>query len=87
MAEVFLPRTLTELFPGAPRRMAVDAPSVGRVIDGLDAAYPGMRNRLLDAGPRIRHHLMIYVDEERAGLETPVRAGSEVRIIPAVSGG
>jgi molybdopterin converting factor small subunit len=30
---------------------------------------------------------MIYVDEERAGLETPVGAGSEVRIIPAVSGG
>ena len=87
MADVVLPRTLIELFPEAPRRLEVQAPSVGGVIDRLEAAYPGMRDRLLDAGPRIRRHLMIYVDQERAELETPVAAGSEVRIIPAVSGG
>jgi molybdopterin converting factor small subunit len=87
MADVVLPRTLVELFPGAPRRMEVNAPSVSALIDRLDATYPGMRNRLLDAGPCIRRHLMIYVDQERAGLETPVAAGSEVRVIAAVSGG
>jgi molybdopterin synthase sulfur carrier subunit len=87
MADVVLPRTLVELFPGAPRRLEVQAPSVGAVIDRLDATYPGMRNRLLDAGPQIRRHLMVYVDQERAGLETPVASGSEVRIIAAVSGG
>jgi molybdopterin synthase sulfur carrier subunit len=87
MADVVLPRTLVELFPGAPRRLEVQAPSVGAVIDRLEATYPGMRNRLLDAGPRIRRHLMVYVDQERAGLETPVASGSEVRIIAAVSGG
>ena len=87
MADVVLPRTLVELFPGAPRRLEVQAPSVGAVIDRLDATYPGMRNRLLDAGPQIRRHLMVYVDQERAGLETPVAPGTEVRIIAAVSGG
>jgi molybdopterin converting factor small subunit len=57
------------------------------VIDGLDAAYPGMRDRLLDAGPSIRRHLLIFVDQERADLQTAVPGGSEVRIVPALSGG
>lgn len=87
MAAVLLPRTLTELFPAAPKRVEVEAPSVLEVIDGLDAAYPGMRDRLLDAGPSIRRHLLIFVDQERATLETVVQGGSEVRIVPALSGG
>ena len=87
MAAVLLPRTLTELFPAAPKRVDVDAPSVLEVIDGLDAEYPGMRERLLDAGPSIRRHLLIFVDQERADLETAVQGGSEVRIVPALSGG
>jgi molybdopterin synthase sulfur carrier subunit len=87
MAAVLLPRTLTELFPAAPKRVDVDAPSVLEVIDGLDAAYPGMRERLLDAGPSIRRLLLIFVDQERADLETAVQGGSEVRIVPALSGG
>jgi sulfur-carrier protein len=87
MAAVLLPRTLTELFPAASKRVEVDAPSVLGVIDGLDAVYPGMRDRLLDAGPSIRRHLLIFVDQERASLETVVQGGSEVRIVPALSGG
>ena len=46
-----------------------------------------MRNRVLDAGPTIRTHLNVFVAGERAGLETPVPAGADVHVIPAVSGG
>jgi molybdopterin synthase sulfur carrier subunit len=87
MAAVVLPNTLTELFPTAPRRVEVEAPTVAGVIDALDEAYPGMRNRLLDAGPSIRRHVLIFVDAERAALGTTVEARSEVRIVPALSGG
>ena len=93
MATVLLPRTLIELFPAAPKRVAVETGAgsevteVSGVIDRLDAAYPGMRDRLLDAGPAIRRHLLIFVDDERATLETPVREGAEARIVPALSGG
>ena len=90
MATVLLPRTLIELFPEAPKRVAVETgegSAVSGVIERLDAAFPGMRDRLLDAGPAIRRHLLIFVDDERATLETPVREGAEVRIVPALSGG
>jgi molybdopterin converting factor small subunit len=86
-AIVHLPRSLVALFPGAPRRLEVAGTTVAEVIDGLDRQVPGMRNRLLDAGPQIRAHINVYVSAERAGLDTPVPAGGDVHIIPAVSGG
>jgi molybdopterin converting factor small subunit len=87
VATVVLPRSLAELFPAAPRQVTADGSTVGAVIEDLDTTYPGMRQRLLDAGPVIRRHLLIFVDAEKAGLGTAVAPGSEVRIVPALSGG
>jgi molybdopterin synthase sulfur carrier subunit len=86
-AIVHLPRSLIALFPGAPRRLEAAGSTVAEVIDDLDRQVPGMRNRLLDAGPAIRAHVNIYVAAERADLDSPVSPGSDVHIIPAVSGG
>jgi molybdopterin converting factor small subunit len=86
-AIVHLPRSLVALFPGAPRRLEVAGSTVAEVIDDLDRRVPGMRNRLLDAGPEIRAHINVYVSSERAGLDSPVPPGADVHIIPAVSGG
>lgn len=75
------------LFPGAPRRLAVTGATVSAVIDGLDDQVPGIRNRLVDAGPILRTHLNVYVDGARSGLDDDVAADAVVHIIPAVSGG
>lgn len=87
MAEVHLPRSLVALFPGTPRRMDVPGSTVAELIAALDAQVPGMRNRLLDAGPSIRTHLNVFVAGQRATLATAVPAGAVVHVIPAVSGG
>lgn len=87
MADVHLPRSLTALFPGAPRRMAASGSTVAEVIADLDAQVPGIRNRLLDAGPTIRTHINIFVAGERATLATPVPDSAVVHVVPAVSGG
>lgn len=87
MARVHLPASLARLFPGAPRDLEVEAASVGELIGRLDAQWPGMRDRLCDAGPEIRRHITVFVDSERADLATPLAPGAEVQIIPAVSGG
>ena len=87
MPTVLLPRSLVSLFPGAPRRCEVEATSVADAIDRLDEIAPGMRNRLLDAGPSIRRHINVYVDGTPASLGTPIGPDSVIHIIPAVSGG
>ena len=87
MAEIILPASLVQLFPGAAKRVQVEAGSVRDVIDGLDRRWPGMRNRLCAPGPAIRRHIRIFVDSEPSSLETPVAATSEVQVVPALSGG
>ncbi|MBF8291102.1 MAG: thiamine S protein [Chloroflexi bacterium] len=86
-ADVHLPRSLIALFPGAPRRIAARGATVAELIEDLDSLIPGLRNRLLDAGPSIRAHINVFVGGERAALETPVPPGAVVHVIPAVSGG
>jgi sulfur-carrier protein len=87
MADVHLPRSLVALFPGAPRRLNASGATVADVIADLDAQVPGIRNRLLDAGPSIRTHINVFVAGDRATLSTPVPADAVVHVIPAVSGG
>jgi sulfur-carrier protein len=87
MADVHLPRSLVALFPGAPRRLVAGGATVAEVIADLDAQVPGIRNRLVDAGPTIWTHINVFVAGERATLSTPVPGDAVIHIIPAVSGG
>jgi len=82
-----LPGVLMDLFPGAPRRVELPASTVREMIDGLDALWPGMRDRMCDSRPAIRRHMNVFVDGERATLETRLAAGTEVFILTAISGG
>ena len=67
--------------------MELPARSVGEAIAALNDRWPGMRDRLCDSTPALRRHLNIFVDGERAGLETPLMPGTEMIVITAVSGG
>ena len=87
MADVNLPRSLVGLFPGTPRRLQANGATVAEVIADLETQVPGIRNRLLDAGPSLRTHLNVFVAGERATLTTPVAPDAVVHVIPAVSGG
>jgi molybdopterin converting factor small subunit len=87
MATVMLPRSLLALFPGAERRSDVPGDSVAAIIDTLDAAVPGLRDRLVEAGPRLRPHINVFVNGLPASLETTVPGDAVVHVIPAVSGG
>ncbi len=84
---VRLSGALRRLFPGAPGELALPAANVAELIEGLEARWPGMRDRLCDSRPAIRRHINVFVEGRRAGLDTPLGPGSEVDIITAVSGG
>jgi len=87
MADLHLPSTLPPLFHELPRRLDVDAATVQEAIEHLDQRWPGLRDRLCAEGPELRPHIHVYVDRERAGLETELAAGSRVDVIAAISGG
>jgi sulfur-carrier protein len=60
-------------------------------LEGLFAAYPGIRDRVLTERSEIRQHVNVFVGEREArtmgGLATPLANGMEISIIPAISGG
>jgi molybdopterin converting factor small subunit len=87
MADVHLPVTLPPLFAGLPRRLELDAAPVAQAIERLDERWPGLRDRLCEPGPVLRPHINVYVDRERAALETPLDASSRVDVVAAISGG
>ncbi|MGK7864122.1 MoaD/ThiS family protein [Falsiroseomonas sp. E2-1-a4] len=84
---VLLPAALARLFPGAPRQMELEAASAAQAIAGLEARWPGMADRICDSTPAIRRHLRIFVDGEPATLHAPLRPGSEMLVMTAMSGG
>ena len=87
MADVHLPSTLPPLFAGLTRRLEVEAATVGAAIDRLDERWPGFRDRLCEPGQALRPHIHVYVDRQRAALDTPLAAGSRLDVITAISGG
>ena len=87
MATVMLPGSLIALFPGTARKQEVEGDTVAAVIEALDRSVPGLRDRLVEAGPRLRPHINVFVDGEPGELGTPLRAAAVVHVLPAVSGG
>lgn len=84
---VRLPPHLVVLFPGAERLVPLDAGTVEEMVDGLDALWPGMRERICDETPAIRRHINVFVGGRRARLSTPLTPGADVFVITAISGG
>jgi molybdopterin synthase sulfur carrier subunit len=65
--------------------------SVSECIDYLEGRYPGVKERICDDGNELRRFINIYVNGEDirflSGLQTPVKDGDELSIVPAVAGG
>ncbi|QXC59148.1 MoaD/ThiS family protein [Aquihabitans sp. G128] len=87
---VRVPTTLRTLTAGASE-IAVDGTTVSEVLDQLEGAHPGFKERLLDGDGGLRRFVNLYVADDdvrfRDGLATPVADGDTVSIIPAVAGG
>ena len=87
---VRIPYALRPFTHGAAQ-VAVDADTLGHAISMLEDRHPGISARVLTPEGDIRPNVNLFVDEESArsmdGLDTILRDGNVISIIPAVAGG
>ena len=90
MATVRIPTQLRTL-TGGQGEATVDGSTVGEVLKALDAAHPGIAERLFDDQGALRRFVNVFVADDdvrfKEGLETPVAQNDTVSSIPAVAGG
>ena len=87
MAIVYIP-TLLRSVTGGRASLEVDGSTVRQVIDNLEQACPGIRDKLLDQD-RLRPNISVAVDGEVSplGLLERVAPSSEVHFVAAIKGG
>ncbi len=65
--------------------------TVGEVLQWLTETYPSLQERLRDEKGAVRRFINIYVNNEDIrfiqNLETPLKDGDQLSIIPAIAGG
>jgi molybdopterin converting factor small subunit len=89
-ATVRIPAALRGL-AGGRAEVDVAAGPLRSVLDAIGREAPELRARLLDEDGALRRHVNVFVNGEdvrfRELLETPVREGDRVTIVPAIAGG
>ena len=67
------------------------ATTLGEALSALWTLYPGVRDRIATEQGQVREHINIFVGNENSrytgGLASPITSGTEISIVPAVSGG
>ncbi len=75
-------------YTGGAAQVAADGGNLGAVLACLDAAYPGIRFRIIDEQDRIRPHIRLFVNgTEALRLDVAVAPGDTVHLVCALSGG
>ncbi len=87
MATVFIPSLMQSLTAGE-HQVQVEGATVRQIVNNLDSAYPGMKERLVE-GNRIKPNISVAIDGEITplGMLEKVGENSEVHFLPAISGG
>lgn len=90
MATVYIPTPLRRLTAGQ-RQVEASAPTVAALVEELDRRFPGFRAELVDQEGKLHRFVNVYVNDEEIdelqGVDTPLREGDRVAIIPAMAGG
>jgi MoaD family protein len=87
--EVRIP-TILRTYTGGAKAVEGSGATLDELLDNLDKAHGGLRERLVD-GEKLRRFVNVYLNDEDVrflgGLETPVKDGDTVTVLPAVAGG
>jgi sulfur-carrier protein len=88
--EVRIP-TILRSHTGGEKTVEGSGSTLGALVDDLDAKHPGLKNRLVTDEGALHRFVNIYVNDEdvrfTGALDTAVKDGDSVTILPAVAGG
>jgi molybdopterin converting factor small subunit len=90
--QVLLPGVLAALAGGA-KHVAVEpeGDTLADLLDALAGEHPMLARRIRDETGSVRRFVNVYVDGDDVrfgdGLQTKVRDGAEVHVLPSVAGG
>jgi molybdopterin synthase sulfur carrier subunit len=90
MSVIRLPQVLRQQANGE-RAIEVDGSTVGAAVQSLVGRHPALATQLLTAEGELHRFVNVYLNGRDvrylAGLETPVEARDEIRLLPAIAGG
>ena len=88
--EVRIPTPLRRLTDGNSK-VTSDGSTLIEVVNSLNSQFPGIKERLCDENNELRNFVNIYINGEDVrfldGINSSVKDGDEVSIVPAVAGG
>ena len=88
--EVRLP-TVLRAHAGGRASVEVAGSTIGEVLTALVSAHPGMSGQVLTEEGTLHRFVNVYVNDDDvrylSQLDTPVKDGDEISILPAVAGG
>ncbi|MSQ48612.1 MAG: MoaD/ThiS family protein [Deltaproteobacteria bacterium] len=89
-ARVRIPTPLRR-FTGGAEEVSADGVTIAAVVDNLEQRHPGLKERLCDEAGKVRRFVNIFVNGDDIrflnNLETTIKDGDEVSIVPAIAGG
>jgi molybdopterin synthase sulfur carrier subunit len=90
MVQVRVPTPLRKYTAGSGA-VEAEGSSVAALVSDLDRRYPGIKERICDESGQVRRFVNIFVNGEDIRflnqLDTPLKAGDELSIVPAIAGG
>ncbi|MCS7083846.1 MAG: MoaD/ThiS family protein [Aquificaceae bacterium] len=90
MVNVRVPTPLRRITNGLGE-VQVNAANVREAIEELEKQFSGMRERLIDENGELRRFVNLYLNDEDIrflqGLDTPLKPGDTLSIVPAIAGG
>jgi molybdopterin synthase sulfur carrier subunit len=90
MVQVRVPTPLRK-YTGGAEAVPAEGGTVAALVKDLDKRHPGIRDRICDETGAVRRFVNIFVNGEDIrflqNLDTPVKSGDEVSVVPAIAGG
>ncbi len=90
MSTVWIPQVL-RASTGGSKTVEAEGATVGGVVKALIASFPSLGGQLLTPEGELNRFVNVYVNGQDvrylAGLDTPVAATDEIRLLPAMAGG